>query len=49
MICKTCKKNESTTDYGLCKSCDEWLLHTWKSNAGRKDLINAKKEIASHG
>jgi len=37
-LCKICKKEKPTTDYGLCKKCDEWLLHLAKSKAGRKDL-----------
>jgi len=37
-LCKICKKEKPTTSYGLCKKCDEWLLHTAKSKAGRKDL-----------
>lgn len=45
-VCKIC--NEPTrqiTDYGLCKKCDDWLLHLRKSKSGRKDLHEAHQKI----
>ena len=44
-LCKICKKVEPVTTYGLCKPCDEWLLHTAKSKAGRKDLLEEQEKI----
>ena len=45
-VCKICEEpTREITDYGLCKKCDEWLLHLVDSKAGRKDLEEAHQKI----
>jgi len=44
-LCKICNERKPNTSYGLCDPCDEWLLHTAKSKAGRKDLLEAQEKI----
>jgi len=45
-VCKICEEpTRKITDYGLCKKCDDWLLHLVKSKSGRKDLTQVHNKI----
>jgi hypothetical protein len=45
-VCKICEEpTRRITDYGLCKKCDDWLLHLAQSKSGRKDLTEAHNKI----
>ena len=45
-VCKICEEpTRQITDYGLCKKCDDWLLHLQSTKSGRKDLQEAHQKV----